>query len=41
MGGANGLLHSGVVGLLSYLCVLDYRYFKAHGSEEVKGEEGV
>ena len=38
------MLYSGVVGLLSYLCVLDHRYFKAHGSvddygsEEVKGE---
>ncbi|OJJ73140.1 hypothetical protein ASPBRDRAFT_40761 [Aspergillus brasiliensis CBS 101740] len=38
------LVLCGVVGLLSYLCVLDYRYFKSHGAgdtcgnEEVKGE---
>ncbi|KAL7662208.1 hypothetical protein ACMYSQ_001557 [Aspergillus niger] len=38
------LVLCGVVGILSYLCILDYRYFKAHGTldkyvhEEAKAE---
>ncbi|RDH19317.1 Ubiquitin-conjugating enzyme family protein [Aspergillus niger] len=35
------LVLCGVVGLLSYLCILDYRYFKAHGTANIYAHEEV